>query len=48
MLYTLKADGTYTVNMRVENTLVFAYCRTENAARLDAVMRGIGYFDAQP
>lgn len=48
VLYTLKADGTYTVNMRVENTLVFAYCRTENAARLDAVMRGIGYFDAQP
>lgn len=48
VLYTLKADGTYTVNMRVENTLVFAYCRTENAERLDAVMRGIGYFDAQP
>ena len=48
VLYTLKADGTYTVNMRVENTLVFAYCRTENAERLDAVMRGIGYFDSQP
>lgn len=48
VLYTLKADGTYTVNMRVENTLVFAYCRTENAERLDAVMRGIGYFDPQP
>ena len=48
VLYTLKADGTYTVNMRVENTLVFAYCRTENAERLDAVMRGIGYSDPQP
>ena len=48
VLYTLKADGTYTVNMRVENTLVFAYCRTENVERLDAVMRGIGYFDPQP
>ncbi len=48
VLYTLKADGLYTVNVRVENTLVFAYCRTENAERLDAVMRGIGYFDAQP
>lgn len=45
MLYTIKADGLYTINMRVANTLIFAYCNEENAGRLNAIMTKIGYFD---
>lgn len=45
MLYTIKANGLYTINMRVADTLVFAYCNEENAEKLNAVMRDIGYFD---
>ena len=44
-LYSIKADGTYAVIMRVENTLVFAYCSEENASALNKIMAGIGYFD---
>lgn len=45
MLYSIKAAGMYTVNMRVENTLVFAYCDEENADSLNRIMVGIGYFE---
>lgn len=45
MLYSIKAAGIYTINMRVENTLVFAYCNEENAADLYKIMVGIGYFE---
>lgn len=45
MLYTIKANGLYTICMRVDNTLVFAYCNEENASRLNAIMIEIGYFD---
>lgn len=45
MLYTIKADGLYTINMRVANTLIFAYCNEENASKLNAIMIEIGYFD---
>lgn len=45
MLYTIKAKGLYTINMRVADTLVFAYCNEENAGKLNTIMRGIGYFD---
>ena len=45
MLYSIKAAGMYTVCMRVENTLVFAYCDEENAADLNKIMVGIGYFE---
>ena len=45
MLYTIKAKGVYTINMRVANTLVFAYCNEENANKLNAIMRELGYFD---
>lgn len=45
MLYTIKANGLYTICMRVDNTLVFAYCNEENAGKLNAIMIGIGYFD---
>ena len=44
-LYSIKADGTYAVIMRVENTLVFAYCNEENASALNKIMAGIGYFN---
>jgi len=43
-LYTIKAKGVYTINMRVANTLVFAYCNEENANQLNAIMRELGYF----
>ena len=45
MLYSIKAAGMYTVCMRVENTLVFAYCDEENATNLNKIMIGIGYFE---
>ena len=45
MLYSIKAVGMYTVCMRVENTLVFAYCDEKNAADLNKIMVGIGYFE---
>lgn len=45
MLYTIKANGLYTICMRVDNTLVFAYCNEENANKLNAIMIEIGYFD---
>ena len=45
MLYTIKANGLYTINMRVANTLIFAYCDEENASKLNAIMKEIGYFD---
>ena len=45
MLYTIKANGLYTICMRVDNTLVFAYCNEENASKLNAIMIEIGYFD---
>lgn len=44
-LYTIKAKGMYTINMRVANTLVFAYCNEENANKLNAIMTDLGYFD---
>lgn len=43
-LYTIKAKGVYTINMRVANTLVFAYCNEDNANKLNAIMRELGYF----
>jgi len=43
--YTIKANGLYTICMRVDNTLVFAYCNEQNAGKLNAIMIGIGYFD---
>lgn len=45
MLYTIKANGLYTICVRVDNTLVFAYCNEENASKLNAIMIEIGYFD---
>lgn len=45
MLYTIKANGLYTICMRVDNTLVFAYCNEENANKLNSIMIEIGYFD---
>lgn len=45
MLYTIKANGLYTICMRVDNTLVFAYCNEENASKLNTIMIEIGYFD---
>ena len=45
MLYTIKANGLYTICMRVDNTLIFAYCNEENASKLNAIMTDIGYFD---
>lgn len=45
MFYSIKAAGMYTVNMRVENTLVFAYCDEENADNLNKIMIGIGYLE---
>ena len=43
-LYTAKANGTYTINMRVSDTVVFAYCKEENEDLLNRIMRNIGYF----
>ena len=44
MIYTLKAGGMYSVNIRVENTLIFAYSDEENASKIDDIVRAIGYF----
>lgn len=45
ILYTIKAKEMYTVNMRVENTLVFAYCNAENMSYVQNIMKDIGYFE---
>ncbi len=45
VLYWLKAEGIYTVDMRVGNTLVYAYCQEEDAGRLKQFMAELGYFE---
>ncbi len=45
ILYSIKAEGMYTINMRVANTLVFAYCDEKNSNKLNKVMTDLGYFN---
>ena len=45
ILYTLKCEVGYTVSMRVENTVVYAYCNEENANVIKTIMQEIGYFE---
>lgn len=45
ILYTLKCEVGYTVSMRVENTVVYAYCNEENTNVIKTIMQEIGYFE---
>lgn len=44
MIYTLKAKGIYTVNIRVGHTLIFAYANEENASKVDSIIQDMDYF----
>ncbi len=44
IVYTLKAKGMYSVNIRVGNTLVFAYSDEENASKIDSIILEMDYF----
>lgn len=44
MIYTLKANGMYSVNIRVGNTLIFAYSDEENASKIDNIILEMDYF----
>lgn len=44
-IYTLKANENYTVLMRVDSTVVYAYSGEESANAIRAIMVAIGYFD---
>lgn len=44
-IYTLKADGKYTVKMRVANTVVYATSEEADSDDVEELMRAIGYFD---
>lgn len=44
MIYTLKANGLYSVNIRVGNTLIFAYSDEENASKIDNIILEMDYF----
>lgn len=43
--YTLKANGMYSLNVRVGNTLVFAISNEESAPIIHDIMVDIGYFE---
>lgn len=42
-MFTLQEEGTYNIVMRVENTLVYAYCKEENKGKINSILRDIGY-----
>lgn len=44
LIYTLKANGLYSVVIRVENTLVFAYSDEENAEKINDIILEMEYF----
>lgn len=43
-IYTIEANGEYTVNMRVDHTVVYAYCEEEEIGILQNMLKQIGYF----
>ena len=46
-LYTLDADGTYSVAIYLKNTAIYAYCNSENKYFLNEILDEIGYVDAK-
>lgn len=44
MIYTLEANGMYSVNIRVGNTLIFAYSDENNAEKIDNIVLAMDYF----
>lgn len=44
-LHAITASGVYTICVRVDNTVVFAYCSEENASVLNSILQDIGYLD---
>lgn len=44
LLYTLKANGLYSVVIRVGNTLIFAYSDEENAEKINDIILEMKYF----
>lgn len=44
IFYSLKANGSYSVVIRVGNTLVFAYSNEENAEKIDNIILEMDYF----
>lgn len=44
MIYTLKAKGMYSVNIKMGNTLIFAYSDEENAEKINKIILEMDYF----
>ena len=44
-IYTIASKGRYSVDVRVGNTVVYAYCDDGNEEGIVNVMKEIGYFD---
>lgn len=44
-IYTIASKGRYSVDVRVGNTVVYAYCNDGNEEGIVNVMERIGYFD---
>ncbi len=44
VIYTIKAGGMYTVNIRVGNTLVYAESDEENASKINGIVLAMEYF----
>ena len=44
-IYWIKTHGTYTVDIRIENTLVYAWCdEEEHISKINHIINAIGYF----
>lgn len=44
IIYTLTANGMYSVDIKVGNTLIFAYSDEENADKIDKIVSEMDYF----
>ena len=44
MIYTLMANGMYSVDIKVGNTLIFAYSDEENADKINKIVSEMDYF----
>lgn len=43
-IYTIEADGMYSVDIRIGNTVIFAYSDAENADKINKIISEIEYF----
>ena len=43
-IYTIEADGMYSVDIRIGNTVIFAYSDAENADKINKIISEMEYF----